>query len=72
MQRGLIVMKWQTTITKKTSNEKLVICHKLTNNWSAQATMMCERDEEPRPNATTHYRIVMACVYSKNMDAWCQ
>ncbi len=67
MQRGLIAMKWQSTITKKTYNKRVVICHKSTIDGSA-LTMMCGRDEEPWPNATTRWRITMACTCCRAMD----
>ncbi len=38
-------------ITKKTYDEKAIICHKSTSDEGA-LTMMCGRDEEPRPSAT--------------------
>jgi hypothetical protein len=25
---------------------------------------MCGRDEEPRPNVTTHWKIIMACAHA--------
>jgi hypothetical protein len=53
MQKQLMAMKWQSTITKKISNERIVICHKLASNGGALA-MMCGRYEGPWPNATTH------------------
>jgi hypothetical protein len=46
-QRGLMAMKQQSTITKKISNERVVIYHKSTNDGGA-LTMMCGRDEKPR------------------------
>jgi hypothetical protein len=30
--------------------------------------MMCGRDEEPHPNVTTRWRIVMVCACYKAMD----
>ncbi len=39
-------------ITKKTKNKKIIIYHKSANDRGALA-MMCGRDEDPRPSATT-------------------
>jgi hypothetical protein len=47
MQRGLMAMEQQSTITKKISNERVVIYHKSTNDGGA-LTMMCGRDAEPQ------------------------
>jgi len=46
MQRRPMAMKWQSTITKKTYDERAIICHKLATHEGAIA-MMCGRDEEP-------------------------
>jgi hypothetical protein len=35
-------------------------------------TMMCGRDEEPWPNVTTHWKIVMACAHCKDMNTCCR
>jgi len=53
MQRQLMAMKWQSMITKKTANERIVICHKLASNGGALA-MMCGRYNEPWPDVATH------------------
>jgi hypothetical protein len=51
MQRGLMAIKEQSMITKKTFNERVVIYHKSTSDEGA-FVMICGRDEEPRPSAT--------------------
>jgi hypothetical protein len=38
---------------KEDVRRKIVICHKLINGGGALA-MMCGRDEEPQPSATTY------------------
>jgi hypothetical protein len=38
--------KWQSTITKKTYDERAIICYKSASDKGAIA-MMCGRDEEP-------------------------
>ncbi len=53
MQKGLMTTKWQSTITYKTLDEKVIICHKLASNRGA-LPMMCGRDEEPQPSAVAH------------------
>jgi hypothetical protein len=67
MQIGPMVTKWQSTITKKTQDEKVVICHKLTSDGGA-LTMMCGRDEKPWSNAIGRWKIVMVCTHCKAMD----
>jgi hypothetical protein len=39
----------------------------LANDRGALA-IMCGRNEEPRPSAMTHWRIIMACAHYKAMD----
>jgi hypothetical protein len=46
MQRRPMAMKWQTTITKKTYDERTIIYHKSASDKGVVA-MMCDRDEEP-------------------------
>jgi hypothetical protein len=46
MQIGPMATKWQSMITKKTWDEKIVVCHKLSSDRCA-LTMMCGRDKEP-------------------------
>lgn len=46
MKRRFMVMQWQSTITKKTWDEKVVIYHKSINDKGVLA-MMCGRDERP-------------------------
>jgi hypothetical protein len=70
MHGRLTAKKWQSIITKKTQDERVAICHKLTNDESALA-MMCGRDEEPWLSATTCWKIAMACTCYKVMDTWC-
>jgi hypothetical protein len=56
MQRRPMAMKWQSTITKKTCDERAIICHKLTSdedvitmtaNDEGVIAMMCGKNEEP-------------------------
>ncbi len=47
--------------------KELLLAHKSTNDRGALATM-CGRNEEPRPNATTHWKIAMTCAHFKTMD----
>jgi hypothetical protein len=61
------VTKWWSMITKKTYDKRVVICHKLVNDGGA-LTMMCGRDEEPRPNVAACWRIVMAYAHYKAME----
>jgi hypothetical protein len=42
----------QSTIIKKTFDKRVVICHKSASDKGA-LVMICGRDEEPRPSATT-------------------
>jgi hypothetical protein len=46
MQRKPMATKWQSTITKKTYDERTIICHKSASDEGVVA-MMCGRDEEP-------------------------
>ncbi len=46
MQIGPMVTKWQSTITKRTQDEKVVIYHKLASDGGT-LTIMCGRDQEP-------------------------
>jgi hypothetical protein len=50
-QRGLMAIKNQSTITKKSFDKKVVIYHKSTSDEGA-LVMICGRDEEPRPSVT--------------------
>jgi hypothetical protein len=58
--------KWNRThsyemtinITKKTQDEKIVICHKSTNDEGALA-IICGGDEEPQPSAAACWKIAM-------------
>ncbi len=64
-------MKWQSTIIKKTLDERVVVCHKLVNDRGA-LTMMCRRDEEPWPSVVACWRIVMThtCYRAMDMHYW--
>ncbi len=64
MQRGLMTMKWQSMITKKTWDKRVVIFHKSTSDGGALA-MVCGRDEEPRSSVTVCWKIVMTCACYK-------
>jgi hypothetical protein len=52
MQIGPSAMKWRSMITKKTQDEKDVVCHNLDSDGGALVTM-CWRHEEPWPSVTT-------------------
>jgi hypothetical protein len=67
MQIGPMATKLWSTIIKETSNERVVVCHKLTSDGSA-LTMMCERNEKPQPTIATRWRFVMACTCYRAMD----
>jgi uncharacterized protein YifE (UPF0438 family) len=64
MQRGLKVTKCQSTMTKKTWDKRIVICHESTSDENA-LIMICERDEKPQPSATACWKINMACHAAK-------
>ncbi len=49
MQRGLMVTKWNN---KEDLRQKSYHLHKLASDRGA-LSMMCRRDEEPRPNVAT-------------------
>jgi len=49
MQRGLMTIKEEFMIIKKTFNKRVVICHKSANDKGA-LVMICERDEEHQPS----------------------
>jgi hypothetical protein len=49
------------------NNDKTVIYHKLGSDGGA-LVMMCGKDEEPQPSATTHWKIVMACACCRAMN----
>jgi hypothetical protein len=70
MQRGFLAMKWQSTITKKTWDERAIICHKSTSDGNVLA-MMCGRDEEPQPSVVAQWKIIMACAHYMAMDTQC-
>ncbi len=53
MQKWLMAIKEQSTITKKTFDKRVVICHKSASDKGA-LVMICGRDEEPWPSATTY------------------
>jgi hypothetical protein len=57
-------MKWRSMITKKTWDEKAVVCHKSTSDEGA-LVMMCGRDEFFWLSATIHWKIAMACAHYK-------
>jgi hypothetical protein len=46
MQIGPMATKWQSMITNKTWDEKIVVWHKLASVRGA-LTMMCGREKEP-------------------------
>jgi hypothetical protein len=70
MQRGPMAMKWKSTITKKTQDEKIVICHKSVSDRGALA-MICGRYEEPQPSVIARWKIVMVYAYYRIMDMHC-
>jgi hypothetical protein len=51
--------------------KEFVIYHKSTSD-EGTLTMMCGRDEEPRPSAAAHCKIAMTCASCKAMDTQCR
>jgi hypothetical protein len=70
MQIRPMATKWWSTITKKTQDKRIVICHKLVND-EGELAIMCGRNEEPQPNAIARIKIVIACACCKAMDTCC-
>ncbi len=70
MQIGPVAMKWQSMITKKTEDEKVVVYHNSASDGGALA-MTCGKDEEPWPSVTTRGRIDVL-VHIRAMDTCCR
>jgi hypothetical protein len=71
MQKTPMAMKWQSMITKKTSDERASICHPKSTSDGSALGMICEGDEEPRSSLAARQKIAMVCTCYKAMDTFC-